>query len=599
MAIEFESVALYYDADGYVEPKPARESAGRPRAPGTPAGLMGRHVAGKGFLDGLFDSGSWRRLVAVVPDAPSAQSIRSYWEEKLGGTSDPRSLEVVDLPSLRGRFLEAPPARVLHFPVPPSPTFAWARQRTGPASFSITGVTHTLASLNGVTALGSLVTAPFEEHDALICTSEAVARMVRSVTGTYCDSLRDRFGGQPRMIPRLETIPLGVDSEEFRPATPAERAQMRQRLGIADDEVVFLFVGRLSFHAKANPYPMYRALSRASRETGRRVHLLLSGWAANEMILRAFHDGARVFAPNLRITIVDGTDPEYRRPVWDAADVFTSLSDNIQETFGLSITEAMACGLPVVASDWDGYRDQVIDGETGYLVPTAMVRDALSEASFRLILGEVNYDHFLCECSQAVVVDENAAASAFARLIADEEHRHQLGRAGRERATRRFSWARIVSEYESLWRELDERRREAEASRGGRPDPSTTPACYPPVEVAFDGYPTTFLGDDHEVIADEDAVERLDWLLKLPLTNYAVGRRSADPSALRAALRAAEAPCLLSAILLELERAGVEEPKRRPTIAWMIKYGLLAHVPAQDSPEPGEGRLVGANNGRA
>src|SRR3546814_3034291 len=55
---------------------------------------------------------------------------------------------------------------------------------------------------------------------------------------------------------------------------------------------------------------------------------------------------------------------------WAAADVFVSLSDNIQESFGITPVEAMAAGLPCIVSDWDGYRDTVVDGETGILVPT-------------------------------------------------------------------------------------------------------------------------------------------------------------------------------------------------------------------------------------
>jgi len=100
--------------------------------------------------------------------------------------------------------------------------------------------------------------------------------------------------------------------------------------------------------------------------------------------MKAFEDGARQFAGNLRVSIVDGTDQGKRFAVWRAADLFTSLSDNIQETFGLVIVEAMASGLPVIASDWNGYRDLVTDGETGFLVPTLMIRDATTDLISRL-----------------------------------------------------------------------------------------------------------------------------------------------------------------------------------------------------------------------
>ena len=150
----------------------------------------------------------------------------------------------------------------------------------------------------------------------------------------------------------------------------------RRSLDVADDEVAVLYVGRLSHHAKAHPFPMFRAASEAARASGRRVHLILAGWAAHPAVHDAFVDGARLFAANVRTSLVDGRDPQTRRRVWHAADVFVSPSDNIQETFGLAVLEAMASGLPVVASDWDGYRDLVDHGRTGFLVPTAMVEGA-------------------------------------------------------------------------------------------------------------------------------------------------------------------------------------------------------------------------------
>ena len=58
------------------------------------------------------------------------------------------------------------------------------------------------------------------------------------------------------------------------------------------------------------------------------------------------------------------------RCCWAAADLFLSLVDNPQETFGLAPVEAMAAGVPVVVSDWDGYRYTVSDGVEGFRVPT-------------------------------------------------------------------------------------------------------------------------------------------------------------------------------------------------------------------------------------
>ena len=68
-----------------------------------------------------------------------------------------------------------------------------------------------------------------------------------------------------------------------------------------------------------------------------------------------------------------GAEPvseELKRQALSSADIALSLVDNTQETFGLAVAEAMAAGLPVVASNWNGYRDLVRHGVDGYLVPT-------------------------------------------------------------------------------------------------------------------------------------------------------------------------------------------------------------------------------------
>ena len=67
-------------------------------------------------------------------------------------------------------------------------------------------------------------------------------------------------------------IPLGVDCAALDRRPEAERRRMRrrwrERLGIGADDLVALFVGRLSWHAKAHPLPMYLGLEQAARRLG-------------------------------------------------------------------------------------------------------------------------------------------------------------------------------------------------------------------------------------------------------------------------------------------------------------------------------------------
>jgi glycosyltransferase involved in cell wall biosynthesis len=562
-------VALLYDDSAYVE------AQGQPRAAAGegPVGLVGRQVAGREFLDAYLAHGSGTELVAVVWHEDRAASLRRLCEQPAPGRPR-RALRAVPMSEFADSFCAKPPAPVLYTPCPPDPSFAWARHRHGRGTFALSGVTHTLCTAGAARVLCELVTAPYEPYDALICTSAAVVRMVRAVTGAYIDYLRDRFGGEPALRPRLETIPLGVNPERFRPATAEERAARRAALHVADDAVTVLFVGRFTPHAKAHPFPMFQGLARAARAAGRPVHLILSGWAPNDALLRAFLETLHAFAPGVPVSVVNGMDPDLRFGVWHAADIFTSLADSIQETFGLVIVEAMASGLPVVASDWDGYRDLVADGETGFLVPTSMVRGGTADATARLLLGATDYDGFLAECNQAVAVDPDAATEAYARLIRDADLRRGMGSAGRQRVLERFTWAGVVRAYEELWRRQDAERR-AHVQRGAGQARPAGPPCYPAPEESFAGYPTHWLDENSRAETVPEAEAALGRFLALPLCNYAGPRRVCDPGALRAVLAAAARPQPLGELADVLRNHGAAHGTARATLAWLLKYGLL------------------------
>jgi glycosyltransferase involved in cell wall biosynthesis len=565
-------IALLYDDDAYIE------QLGPPKSPvaGGPLGLMGRQVAGKAFLDAYLTHGNWDELVGLVRRRECADSLIRICQEHPSSRTRTRRLRIFEERKFHEEFFPDPPATVLYQPCPLDSKYAWARQHAGPDRLALAGVTHTLCSADAVTALCRLVTAPFEPYDALICTSRSVERMVRTVTGSYADYLRERHGGSPVVNARLETIPLGVDPNAYRPPTPAERTERRAALGIEPDEVVVLFVGRLAHHAKAHPFPLYRGAAEAARATGRKVRLIMAGWAANAAIREAFKEGAARFAPGIITMFVDGTAAANRFAVWHAADVFASLSDNIQETFGLVVIEAMASGLPVVATDWNGYRDLVVDGETGWLVPTLMVRDASADATSRLLLGEVNYDYFLAECSQAVAVDVGATALALTRLVDDAAQRSRMGAAGRSRVLARFAWKHVVRAYEALWESQETERRAYLARRaGGAQHSRRGPAYYPAPDETFGGYPTRMLAEEDQLVAVAGSEAAIEPLLRTPLTNHSVERRAGDLAAIRSLYLACRSPRSIGELDELIFHAGVAPHAGRATLAWMLKYGLL------------------------
>ena len=334
MSAAANPVALLYDDDGCVE------TPGHPLKPGAFAAADGRQVAGKEFLDAFLTYGTWNTLVALVSNQPSLDTLVRYFRGHPSQRSSQRGLLLVPERDFLRAFFPTPPASVLYTPCPPDVRYAWARQHGGPGTFALCGVTHTLCSQRALEWLCDTVTAPFEPYDALVCTSRAVLNMVRTVTSGYADYLRDRMGGTPGVRMRLEVIPLGVDTEKFRPSAGEERAQCREVLGVAHD-------GWRCCSSAVCPITAKPSRTRCSTRLPRppatgKVHLLVCGWAQPGR-----HGGISRrprASPATRVSFVDGTQAQTRSAVWRAADIFLSLSDSIQEPLGWSSSRRWPAG---------------------------------------------------------------------------------------------------------------------------------------------------------------------------------------------------------------------------------------------------------------
>src|SRR3712207_4103619 len=124
-----------------------------------------------------------------------------------------------------------------------------------------------------------------------------------------------------------------------------------------------------------------------------------------------WREQAAALCPEVRLHVLDGRDETVRREIWSAADFFAALVDNIQETFGLAPVEAMAAELPVVATDWDGFRDTVRHGVDGFLVPTLMAPPGEGREASRLAAtGYIAYGAWLTLAARQTAVDIRAAA---------------------------------------------------------------------------------------------------------------------------------------------------------------------------------------------
>lgn len=449
--------------------------------------LMGRQSAGRGFMRGVAHAyADTAETLRLVHSGGGQQAVLETEARDTGWTGNIQHCMVSD-PTQWAKD-------VLYYPAPISTRMAWQRSRLGMNSVALCGVTHTISSSGVLAQIADYMSGPFASWDALICTSHSVLKAVHQVWDLKREQLAQRLG-VPNVNPALPMtplIPLGVHVDDFTPDANL-RAQGRAEWGLADDEVMVLFVGRLSAHAKANPLPMYLACARAAAQTGKRVRVVECGWFSNDGIRTAFAEAAALVG--VPVTLVDGRLPGMTRKAFASADVFMSLSDNIQETFGLTPLEAMAAGLPVIASDWDGYRETVRDGVDGFLVPTLQPNDpmcarAISEAYED---GRINYDHYIGHAHLMVGVDVAACTQALATLIDDPALRQRMGAAGRARARDVYDWSSVMKQYQALWIEQNTRRLAAAGSQVVQP--MRDPAFINPLSL-FDHYPSQTLRAD-------------------------------------------------------------------------------------------------------
>lgn len=410
--------------------------------------IMGRHSAGEAFLRAILALPDLTELYGYGPNPASHPALAG--------------IVAASRPDIATRWIQTGSSKALHQVGKlhhPDPMIAEpARQRlaSGPASWSITGITHTISSLDSMRAIIDLTIAPVMEWDGIILTSEAVRQSINQLLGEQLEYLAWRMPGAQRPpLPRMPVIPLGVHCSDF-VTSAKDRTAARRALGLKRDEVAFLFLGRLSFHAKANPFAQYIALEEAAKRTGKRLVMLHCGWFATRHIEKAIKDAAPRYAPSVRHIWLDGRDGLQRTRCWAAGDIFLSLADNIQETFGLTPLEAMSAGMPVIASDWNGYRETVRHAECGFRVPTSAPEPPAGGTYAAVHAMElVSYDAYLSHTSRHVGVDIAALIESMVSLITEPELRRTMGEAGRRIARSEYDWSVIMQRYLEFWAELD------------------------------------------------------------------------------------------------------------------------------------------------
>lgn len=387
------------------------------------------------------------------------------------------------------------PYGVFHFsdPVSEYTALCQARNAWAPEIFPVTAVNHTISYTHYNSAFLQHMWQGLSPRDAIGCNSSAA----RHVLHCYFRHLQHSYASQAcQHSPLLRVIPMGVDSTALRTDaafTARQRASMRARLQATDKSVLYLLFGRIALADKMDPTPLMLALRRAQHSHPHQdMRLVMSGYTRPDDTAADYLNAVAKLL-GIPFTLLPNPSDDDKQALFAAADVFVSPSDNVQETFGLSLLEAGAARLPTVASDWDGYRDIIVHGHTGLLTPTLAPAATPDLDLLSAVLFD-NQHHLLRSQQSAVCVPE--LAQALSLLAEDATLRTTMGLQAHAHVLAHFTWGAVVNQWLALWQELRDIPLSPETLRQLR---STVHPAHLPLGAIFASYATRSPAPDTRV----------------------------------------------------------------------------------------------------
>ncbi len=242
--------------------------------------------------------------------------------------------------------------------------------------------------------------------------NRALFRRVGRVIAVSESVRRGLLASLPVPAEQIVTIPNWVNCDAYRQAPPSDQA--RRRLGLSAPLVVGM-VGQMT--PTKGQEEFLRAAARVSASREDVAFLVVGREQKGRRFTRRCHQLVQRLDIAHRVTFVDHI--EDLSWVWSALTVLVVPS--WQEAFSIVLIQAMAAGLPVIASRVGGPAEIITHGVTGWLVPPREIQPL---------------------------------AEAIERLLDEAPLRERLGRAARAEVRQRFDRSRIIERIESVYREV-------------------------------------------------------------------------------------------------------------------------------------------------
>jgi len=231
-------------------------------------------------------------------------------------------------------------------------------------------------------------------------------------TSLEAKDLAELYGANPD---KICVVPPGVDTVRFAP--PEDKRPLKARLGLPEDLPVVATLGRLD---PRKGFDLFLRAAGALVASGLKARFVLRTGVGGDV--REAEEQGRLASLRDELGLVEHLAwldilPEDALPVfYGAADVFVLPSR--YELFGMVMLEAMACGVPVVATRFGGPAEVIRDGREGLLVDPSEVDEL---------------------------------AMAIRELVQDPAHRERMGAEARTRIEGRYSWDVSAEKHEELY----------------------------------------------------------------------------------------------------------------------------------------------------